>query len=165
MRQLAIEHFLNLDISAGDGVADDDQVGRRGQVFCVERTGEWNGKRFEQRRGRRIYARVGASDPVAALAQHARERGHGRAADANHVDVLHVCFYNLPPQKLTTPCLEPHATTVSVLRTPSAIRPQPLPAWPTGLRRLPQYEREPREEGSAWAARCDRWQRRRQLAR
>src|SRR5215469_10559550 len=66
--------------------------GARGQVFCVERTGEWNGQRFEERRGRWIYARVGASDPVAAFAQHARERGHGRAADANHVDVLHVCF-------------------------------------------------------------------------
>src|SRR6516225_1958755 len=96
MRQLAIEHFLDLDISAGEGVADDDQVGGRGQVFCVERTGEWNGKRFEERRGRRIYARVGASDPVAAFAQHARERSHGRAADANHVDVLHVCFVISP---------------------------------------------------------------------
>ena len=89
VNQLAVEHFLHFDIAAGDGVANHDQVGGRREMRGVELGVVRNAERFEKNGGGRIYAGVGTGHAKAAFAQHSGERRHGRAANANHVDVLH----------------------------------------------------------------------------
>jgi len=89
IRQLAIENFLHLDIAAGNGVADNNEIRRRSQMRGIEHAGIRDAQGFKERRSGRIDAGVGTGDAIATLAQHSRKRSHRRAADADHVDVLH----------------------------------------------------------------------------
>src|SRR6202008_63681 len=95
VREFAVQHFFDFDIAAGNGVANNDQVGRGREVPAIEGAAEWNAEGSKERRGRRITASVRTRDVVAALREHAGERRHRRAADANHGDVLHLPFWGL----------------------------------------------------------------------
>ena len=48
MREFAIEHFLDFDIAARDGVADEIRSWRRSKIFGVECGGVFNAKKIPE---------------------------------------------------------------------------------------------------------------------
>ena len=88
-----VENVLEFDIAARHGVADDDQVGTRFEILRVEGLGHGNVELAQKIRHRRIGCGVGAGDVESALLQHARQRGHGGAADADQVNVFFVYVF------------------------------------------------------------------------
>jgi len=87
-RQLAVKHVLQFSVAARDGVADDGEIGRGLQVGLGKRLGNGNAKAREQVGHGRIGRLIGAGDAVALLLEESGERGHGRAADADEMNVL-----------------------------------------------------------------------------
>ena len=87
-----VEQALQFDVAAGKRVADDDEVGTWIQVGFGKRLRNGNSKRFEKCGHRRIGGRVGAGDVEAALFQHAGQRSHRGAADADEMDVFGLAF-------------------------------------------------------------------------
>ena len=57
-------------------------------------------QRIEKRRGGRIHVHVRASDAKAALLQHPGHRSHGRAGDAEQVDVFGIFVEAIPFMEL-----------------------------------------------------------------
>src|SRR6202008_43345 len=123
VREFAVQHLFDLDIAAGNGVANHDQVGRGREVAGIKGAGELKAEGFKERRSRKINTSVRTRDVVAVLREHAGERSHRRAADANHVDVLHLRFWGLlfrdksarMPKGSTRP-LQSHANATKVSR-------------------------------------------------
>ena len=96
-----VEEVLEFDVAARHGVADDDQIGARVKILRVERLCHGDAQLAEEIRHGRIGGGVGAGDVESALLQHAGQRGHGGAADADQVNVFF--FVHLVKQdQLTT---------------------------------------------------------------
>ena len=73
---LAVEHFLNFNISAGDCVANNDKVRNRREMSGIKLGVIRDAKGFQQGGGGRIDAGIGASHAVATFTEHSGERGH-----------------------------------------------------------------------------------------
>ena len=82
VRNFAVQHGFDFRIAARQRIADDDDVRRGIEIGGVETVRPANAQAFEQRRRRRIDARVRARHAVPAFGQHSGERRHGRAADS-----------------------------------------------------------------------------------
>ena len=83
-----IENMLQFDVAAGHGIADNNQVRARFEILGVERLCDRNVQAAEEVGHRRVRGGVGTRDAESAVFQHAGERGHGRAADADQVNVF-----------------------------------------------------------------------------
>ena len=86
---LPVEHLLELDVAARDGIADDHQIdiGRDvGRVVALERGDALVAQEVAHRR---IDVLVRAAHVEAAALQQRRQRRHGRSADANQVNTCH----------------------------------------------------------------------------
>ncbi len=82
--------MLQFNVAARHGVADDDQIGARVEILRVEGLRNGNAEVAQEVRHGRIGCGVGAGDVESALLEHARQRGHGGAADADQVNVFFV---------------------------------------------------------------------------
>src|SRR5208337_3207706 len=76
-------------------VADDDEVGRGREVRFRVRLEDRNAERAKQIAHRRISGLVGAGDAMALELQQAGKRRHGRAADADEMDVTRSCGHEV----------------------------------------------------------------------
>ena len=88
VRNFAFERFFEFGIAARDDVANDDQIRRRREMRRVEGWKIRNAEAVQQRGRRRIDTGVGAGDAEAVFAQHSGERRHGRASDADDVNMF-----------------------------------------------------------------------------
>ena len=91
---LVIEHVFHFRIAARCGVADHHQVRRRREILFAKTVFPADAQPVEQRGSRRIHASVRTGDAIAAFGQHARERSHGRAADADEVNRFDGCGFH-----------------------------------------------------------------------
>ncbi len=87
---LAVQHLLELGVPARDGVADDDQVDVRGDVFCRVPAQRDNPLRLQEVTHRRVDVLVGAPDVVPTALEEGGQGAHRGAADANEVNACHV---------------------------------------------------------------------------
>ena len=88
--ELAVQHGLDLGIAAGNGVADDDQVGLVRQVLLGVAGDDLDLPLGQERGHGRIHIRVRARDAVTALLHRRRRTGHRRAADSHKMNRLDV---------------------------------------------------------------------------
>ena len=87
-RNALVENVLEFDITARHGVPDDNKIRTRLQIFRIERLRQRDAE-FAQEIGHgRIGGGIGACNVESALLEHACERGHGRAADTDQMNVL-----------------------------------------------------------------------------
>src|SRR5882724_1013333 len=139
IRNFAFESFFELWISASDDVSDDNEIGRWSEMRGFERWKIGNAQTIEKRGCGRINSRVRAGDIETGFAQHSGERRHGRAADADDVDVF--CFkwtgviqldltHSMTAGSRISSCPSPSAT--SRARTPSGIVSMERAVWPMG---------------------------------
>src|ERR1700741_3949128 len=80
--------MLEFDVAAGHRVADYNKIWARFEIPGVERLCDWNAQAAEEIGHRRVRRGGGAGDAESAGVQHACERGHARAADADQVNVF-----------------------------------------------------------------------------
>jgi hypothetical protein len=82
-----IEHVLELEVSPRNRIAHDDQIRVRLEILGGKRR-HLDAQSAEKVGHRGVGSAIGAADRKALLLQHAGERGHGRAADADQVNPL-----------------------------------------------------------------------------
>src|SRR5579871_6210793 len=102
--------MFELDVTAGDGIANHNQIRARFQVFRIKWLGYRNSQVVEKIRHGRIGGCVRTGDMKAALLEHTRKRGHGGATDTDQMNVLtgfHVRHEPMPPEFLNSPTLHP----------------------------------------------------------
>ena len=87
-RDALIENLLQFDVAARDGVANDDQIGTRLQILGIEGLCHRNAEFMQEIGHRWIGGGIGPAYTEAALLQHSGERRHGRAANADQVNVF-----------------------------------------------------------------------------
>ena len=82
-----VEDAFDFRIAAGERIADDDEIGSGIEIRFGVGLEDGNAERAKQIAHGRIGGLVGAGDAMALELKQAGERGHGRAADADEVDV------------------------------------------------------------------------------
>ncbi len=85
VKQLAVERGLGLGISPGNGVADDDHIRVRRDIFLAVAFRERDPLAAEEIRHRRIDVGVGTGDGVTALFHGGGDGSHGGATDPGEV--------------------------------------------------------------------------------
>ncbi len=88
--KFAVEHRLDLRVAALDGVADDDHIRVRRDVFGPVALADRDAFFREETFHRLIDILVRAGDGETPVAQSRRDRPHRRAADSEKMDVLEV---------------------------------------------------------------------------
>ncbi len=83
-----IKHIFHLRVAARHGVADNDQIRRRLQMRRIEALINRNLLLLEKSTHRRINIKIGASEAITPLLEHAGERRHARSTNADKVNVL-----------------------------------------------------------------------------
>jgi len=83
--QAAADRLLHLWVVGPHGVADDHELGVRGDVRGTEADLHLDAQAGEEVRHRRVRAGVRAADPVPALPEELRERAHPHPADGAEV--------------------------------------------------------------------------------
>src|SRR5205809_4400854 len=83
---LSVEHFLELDVAAGNRVADDDNIEIGRDVLGVIPGQGWNPLRLEKVAHWRIDVLIGAPHLEAFAFEHRGNCCHRRAADANEMN-------------------------------------------------------------------------------
>ena len=86
IRDAGVQDGLQLRVAPGDGVAHHHEIGPLFQVCGVPALLHGDAQPGQEFAHGRIDAGVGAAHPAALRLQHAGERGHGSAADAEDVD-------------------------------------------------------------------------------
>ena len=83
---LAIEHFLQLGVTARDGIADDDELDVRGDALGAVPLECLDAFPRQEIAHRRVHTEVRALNRMSAGFQHRRQCGHRGPADADEVD-------------------------------------------------------------------------------
>jgi len=86
----AVEHGLDFGVAAGDGVADDDEMGGGFEVGFGKRLGDGDAERAQEVGHGRVSGLVRAGDAVTAELEQSGEGGHGGAADSDEMDVFFI---------------------------------------------------------------------------
>ena len=82
-----VERHLHFRIASGDGVADHHQIGAGPEMGFGKPLEDRDAPILQEGGHGRIDIPVGAGDTKPLLLEHARQRGHPRAADSDQVDV------------------------------------------------------------------------------
>ena len=101
-RNARVQHKLQLDVAARDGIAHDHEVRPRRKVALRIRLHQRNPQPSQQVAHRRIRRRVRARHPVPARLQHPRQRRHRRPANPNQMDMFRQTELPAPLLPLTT---------------------------------------------------------------
>src|SRR5262245_11347074 len=90
-RNSFVEYVLKLHVSAGDGIANDNEIGTRCEISGRKWLRDWNAEGCQKIGHGRVRRRIRSRDAKAALVEHSGQRGHRSTADADQVNVLLVC--------------------------------------------------------------------------
>ena len=85
---LLVQGRLNLRIAPGDRIADHHQIGAGAEMRFGKSLEDGNAPILQEGGHGRVDIPVRAGDTEPLLLKHARQRSHGRAADADQVDVF-----------------------------------------------------------------------------
>ena len=88
-----VEDALDFRIAAGERIADDDEIGSGVEIRFGVGLEDGNAERAKQIAHGRIGSFVRTGDAMALELQQAGERGHGRAADADEMNVARRCSH------------------------------------------------------------------------
>src|SRR5260370_24802324 len=87
VRDFALQHAFNFRIPARERIAENNDIWRWREIFFRKSVAPLYPETFEQRRGRRINARIRARDAMSAIGQQSRERRHSPAPDSRKMKI------------------------------------------------------------------------------